>query len=169
MMSEAIVQHRDGVVTCNSYTDQQERFIDSIVNGSCQTDAARMAEYAFPAQAAHYLVRQSHIQAEIRRRLERRLITEAAPLALNALISVASNERVSPAARVSAANSLMDRSGIVAAVAAKAPPSDKPIADMGLPELDAFISAGIEALERRRRSIDAEEAQIIGASPGIEG
>jgi hypothetical protein len=147
---------------------QQEKFVEQLVIGNTQTEAARIAGYQFPDQAAYRLVRLPKIAREIRDRSEALLLTRGAVVGVNTLIKIAENEKAPAAARVQAANSLLDRAGIGKKETKSANSlSTKPIGEMDLSELDAFIKAGTEALNRQRSNKTAEDAQIIDVDAQI--
>lgn len=145
----------------DSLTDLRKKFVDLVVIGNNPTESARLAGYSDPRQAAYYLLRQPKVAAAIRARSEALLMTEGAVVGVGTLLQVAKNEKYSPAARVRAAESLLDRAGIGVKPKENQPLGAKPIGDMDLGELDAFIKAGSAALERHRQAASATDAQII--------
>lgn len=147
-----------------NFTNQQSKFVDLVVIGNNPTESARLCGYAHPKQSAYYLLRLPKIAHEIRARSEVLLMTHGAVVGVGTLISIAQNEKASSAARVSAANSLLDRAGIGVKAPQKPALSDKPVADMDLSELDAFIRAGSAALERQRATKGAQDVHIIEES-----
>ena len=155
-------------ITANSeargLSEKQDKFVRQLVIGNTQTEAARLAGYAFPDQDAYRLVRLPKIQREIRDRTEALLNTVGAIVGVGTLLSIAKNEKSPAAARVQAANSLLDRVGIGKKDAPKQSLSDKDISGMDVAALDAFIAGGMAEMERRKLQKDAVDAVIIEGS-----
>lgn len=96
-------------------TDMQKRFsLEFASNGGNATAAAKAAGYS--AKSAHeqgrQLLENPKVQEAIMRELMR-LRFRSGSIGLEAMISIATNERVSAAARVSAARSLMEHAGML--------------------------------------------------------
>lgn len=145
-------------------SERQDKFVDMVVSGLNPTEAARVAQYNHPKQDAWRLLQLPKIQREIRDRSTALLDTKGAVVGVNTLIKIAENEKAPAAARVQAANSLLDRAGIGKKDSKSQGLGDKSISEMGLAELDAFIRAGSEALARERAKKDATDATIIDAT-----
>lgn len=96
-------------------TDMQKRFsLEFASNGGNATAAAKTAGYS--AKSAHeqgrQLLENPRVQEAIMRELMR-LRFRSGSIGLEAMISIATNERASAAARVSAARSLMEHAGMI--------------------------------------------------------
>lgn len=136
-------------------TEQQKTFVREYVrNGGCGADAARAAGYAAsrPAQQAHDLLALPHVQEAVHREQARLIGGTLASKAIEvvhrilhdeALAATVSGQKV----QLEAAKSVLDRAGHVAPKASEPEMiGDKPITEMSLDELDAFIRQGQAAL-----------------------
>jgi hypothetical protein len=96
-------------------TDRQKRFaLEYASNGGNATAAAKAAGYS--SKSAHEQGRQNleipHVQEAIHKELMRQRFRSGA-IGLEAMIQIATNEKAPPAARVSAARSLLEHAGMV--------------------------------------------------------
>lgn len=136
-------------------TEQQKTFVREYVrNGGCGADAARAAGYAAsrPAQQAHDLLALPHVQEAVHREQARLIGGTLASKAIevvhrilhdDALAGTVSGQKV----QLEAAKSVLDRAGHIAPKAWEPEMiGDKPITEMSLDELDAFIRQGQAAL-----------------------
>jgi hypothetical protein len=151
----------EGRAPGSGLTTQQAAFVREYVgNGFNAGAAAKAAGYADNGISAWRLMRNSAVQAEVRRWMETTLRTEAAPKALGFLVRALDDQRLSGAARVRAAENLLEMSGYKGSGARPAlqMPTDKPMAQWTLEELDAFVHAGQKSLQQleqtRARTID---------------
>jgi hypothetical protein len=158
-------------------TDLQARWALGVSHGLGPTIAAQVAGYANPSVAGARLVRDPRVRAIIRERRNRRL-DKLASLSLCELEALIKDRKISPAVRFNAIKLSLALAGHVEP---KAPETDedalggKPVSEMGLAELDAFIAS-----ERAKRANDAKpvmealaiddgEVQLEGApTPGLE-
>jgi phage terminase small subunit len=138
-------------------TDQQKAFVREYVrNGGSGADAARAAGYsaARPAQQAHDLLALPHIQEAIHREQARLigggLASKAVEVVQRILHDAALADTVSgQKLQLEAAKTVLDRAGHIAPKASEAEMiGDKPLTEMSLDELDAFIRAGQAALAK---------------------
>lgn len=147
-------------------TEPQRKYLEAIVNGNNQTDAARLAGYKFPEQQGYYLARQPKMRALIRQALLNRLESDGAAIAVNTLIKIAQNEKAPAGARVMASNSLLDRAGIASKVLEKQREGgQKALSDMTVDELDAFIQAGQAAISKARDAAAIEGTAVPVDNP----
>jgi hypothetical protein len=154
-MSESLVVNEN-----RSLTEKQSHFVRLIVQGLKQMQAAELAGYSAPSQDGCKLMRLPHILEAIQLETARRLAGEAVPLAVGTLINVMRNEKAPASARVSAANSVLDRAGIGVRKGEQAALAKDP-ENMNLDELNTFIQAGAAALASKRSSATAEDAVIV--------
>lgn len=170
-------------------TDKQGQFVTHFVAcGGDRVKAAELAGYSSPAQDAYRLMRLPHVLAAIRAEREREIMTKGAATAWATMQDLMTNARYTGAVKFQAARWTLEAagSGLAAHRAALGlPDSDKPLSEMTLTELDAFMSAGRQALdtlkEQRERVIegqivpdarnnarntDSEDAQVIDLDSG---
>jgi hypothetical protein len=122
-------------------TDKQSAFVDAKVRGLSNTEAARLAGFAFPKQEASRLMHSTPSVTEaIRKGLSLRLHT-AAPDALGVLEEIMRDPEAPAPARIRAACHILDRclGPVTAAQAAVDDGEDKPIGEMSVAELEAYI------------------------------
>ncbi len=151
-------------------TEMQAAFVSAYFDSSDATKAARSAGYEQSTAhvAAYRLLRTPHVLAAIQAETERRMRTEAAPVAYRVLLDIVRNTAVRPEVRVSAAKTLLDRAGHIAPSPAKADKDgvDKPDNEKTADELRAEIQALERALSDRAKPVDSptgeqEEPQAI--------
>jgi hypothetical protein len=143
-------------------TDLQTRWALGISLGLGPTEAARIAGYANPSVAGARLGRDPRIRAIIRERRNRRL-DKLASLSLCELEALIKDRKISPAVRFNAIKLSLALAGHVEP---KAPGDEdalngKPVSEMGLAELDAFI--------RDERAKRADGARLVIDATAIEG
>ena len=133
--------------------DRERTFVDALVkNGGNQKAAATAAGYAHPAIAGHKVARRPRVMAELRAARERTLNNRLATLALNTMEELMSDTKVSPAVRFQAARWTLEAAGhSPRALRDIGFDPDKPLTEMNLSELQAFIAAGSQALEHLKQ------------------
>lgn len=144
-------------------TDKQAAFVRELVrNGGSQTDAARVAGYGDAGARAWELMQLPHVLAAIRAETER-MITGAGPKSISWMLKALDDAKMAGAVRFQCAKWLAEAAGHGLAAQRTAlglPLQDKPLSEMTLDELDAFISAGKAATDRlkqdRARTIEGE-------------
>ena len=144
-------------------TDKRKEFIRHYVKGVKQTEAARLAGFAFPSVEAVRLLDNSEVQAAVQAELVRRVQTEGQAIAFNFLINTITDEKAPWSARTECAR-IVSNKGPLSDMALKAAyqPADKPMNEMSLAELEAFIKGGQAALEKERqaRALPAEFVDV---------
>lgn len=142
-------------------TAKQSEFVRQFVAlGGQQGKAAMLAGYASPDPAAYQLMRLPHIQAAIRAE-QARLVLEGGAKGLRWMVGALDDPKLPGAVRFQSAKWLAEAAGHgLAAQRAQLglPASDKPLSDMTLDELDAFIAAGKRGVEHMKAQA-AEQAQ----------
>lgn len=142
-------------------TDKQALFVKAYVEvGGNALRAAEQAGYAEPRSSAHYLTRQPHVMAAIRAE-QSRFVLEGGAKALKWMVGALDDAKLPGAVRFQSAKWLAEAAGHgLAAQRAQLglPASDKPLSDMTLDELDAFIAAGKRGVEHMKAQA-AEQAQ----------
>jgi len=140
-------------------TEMQERFAYGLSLGLGPTQTAQIVGYANPSVQGARNMRDPRIRVHVRA-LRGRRIDKLASLGLHVLESLLKDPKISPAVRLKAAETVLSLAGHVAPKAME--PSDafgnKPISDMTIDELDAFIEA-----ERVKRA-DAAKPVIDGTT-----
>jgi phage terminase small subunit len=138
-------------------TEQQKTFVREYVgNGGCGADAARAAGYAAsrPAQQAHDLLALPHIQEAIHREQSRLIGGNLASKAVEVVHRILHDDALAGSVagqklQLEAAKTVLDRAGHIAPKASEPEMiGDKPITEMSLEELEAFIREGQAALAR---------------------
>jgi hypothetical protein len=122
-------------------TDKQSAFVDAKVRGLSNTEAARLAGFAFPKQEASRLMHSTpNVADAIRKGVALRLHT-AAPDALGVLEDIMRDTAAPAPARIRAACHILDRclGRATAQQASSSDSDDKPIGEMSVAELEAYI------------------------------
>lgn len=186
---KALARASDGTITgMTGLTEKQGQFVRSYcLNGGNATEAARTAGYAQPETRGYELTRLPHVLAAIRAERERSIMAEGASIAWATMRDLMQNPKYTGAVKFQAARWTLEAagSGLAAHRAALGlPETDKPLSEMTLSELDAFMSAGRQALDalkdQRERTIEgvvvgdarndarnsgADDAQVIDSTP----
>ena len=93
-------------------TDKQSKFVDYFVaEGKTQTEAARLAGYSFPEYEGYRLVRQPRMIQVIQAARPKYYQTNLANVAVSTLQQVMQDTNDPPAARVSAARTVLELAG----------------------------------------------------------
>lgn len=185
----ALTRASNGTFTgVGALTEQQATFVREYVkNGGNAQLAVEAAGYSSKIYG-YTLVKLPHIQAAIRAERERAIATEGASIAWATMKDLMQNPKYTGAVKFQAAKWTLEAagSGLAAHRAALGlPDNDKPLSEMTLAELDAFMSAGKQALdtlrEQRERVIEGvivddardnarnpegEDAQLIDLTGG---
>ena len=89
-------------------TDQAAAFIDAIVDGKNQTQAARIAGYAFPAQSGCTLMKSPGIVAKIQQERQKIFHTDLCSVATSTLKEILIDKECAPAARIAAVRTVYE-------------------------------------------------------------
>ena len=117
--------------------DNRKEFVKNYVGGMDQTNAARKAGYAHPGHEGYRLMQDPAIQAAIQAEIILRVHTEGMTLAVNALINILKNDKLSAGARVDAARLILNKGPLNdAAIQKTHGNSDKSLTEMSLVELE---------------------------------
>lgn len=158
----------DGQIGPEGLTDKQALFVKALVAGHKQGQAAEIAGYVgYPDSNASRLVRLPHIQRAIQRETERRLFTEGVPAALEFMVKAPADKKLPGAVRYQCAKWVMEAAGHGLAAQRAAlglPGEDKPLDQMSVGELEAFLSAGQSAIA----AIKARDGIIDGSARNVE-
>ena len=134
-------------------TDKRQEYIKGFVAGLDQTNAARKAGFAYPAQEAVRLMHDPAILAAIQAELVRRVQCEGMTIAVNFLINCVKDEKFAGSVRLEAAKVLINKGPLNdAAIKEAYRPDDKPLNEMSLAELEAFIQGGVAALDKAKQA-----------------
>lgn len=154
-------------------TEKQALFVKALVAGHKQGKAAEIAGYTGYADSnASRLVRLPHIQRAIQRETERRLFTEGVPAALEFMVKAPADKKLPGAVRYQCAKWVMEAAGHGLAAQRAAlglPGEDKPLDQMSVGELEAFLSAGqsaIAAIKARDGIIDHDARNVEDSTLG---
>lgn len=160
-------------------TEKQALFVKFYVElGGQVVKATEAAGYA-DGRFGYQLQRLPHVQAALRVEQSRVIMGEGASKAVRFMVNALDDPKMSGAVRFQAAKWLAEAAGHGLAAHRAAlglPASDKPLSEMTLDELDAFIGAGKHAVtklkEDRARTIegqlvhsDARSGDVIDAQP----
>lgn len=163
----------EGQVGPEGLTEKQALFVKALVAGHKQGQAAEMAGYiGYPDSNASRLVRLPHIQRAIQRETERRLLAEGVPAALQFMVTAPGDKKLPGAVRYQCAKWVMEAAGHGLAAQRAAlglPGDDKPLDEMSVGELEAFLSAGqsaIAAIKSRDGIIDGSARNVEASTMG---
>lgn len=141
-------------------TEMQATFVKHYSNGLNQTKAAELAGYSNPPTDAWRLLQTQSIIDAISRQMQTRLMTEGQQVALAFMLKAPGDEKLPGAVRFQAAKWLAESAGHGLAAQRAAlglPADDKPLSEMSITELDAFLAAGRGAIAQ----IKANEMRTI--------
>ncbi len=137
----------------NGLTIRRKRFVDNYVSGYSQTDAAKSAGFADPKGEGYRLMQEPVIQAAIQTELVKRVQCEGMSVAVNFLINCVKDEKFTGSVRIEAAKVLINKGPLNdAAIKDAYKPADKPLNEMSLSELEAFIQGGVAALDKAKQA-----------------
>lgn len=147
-------------------TEKQKNFAYQYVRlGGNRTRAAQAAGYSSPDNRTSYLlVNNPLIQQEIRKQREKQLHTETATLALSVMTDLMIDTKISPSVRFQAARWTLEAAGHNSNEnKGLGFDQDKPLTEMSLNELQAFIAAGSQAVEtmKQPRVVNADSARTF--------
>jgi hypothetical protein len=146
-------------VADNHLTDLQRAFVGYVVEGIPPSEAAAAAGYA-PANAgvqASQLMRKAHVQTALLVETRRRFAA-LAPVALEVLRKIMSDDTAPKGVRVDAAKAVLDRGGFPALRTSEGSGGGRGLNEMTIDELREFVAKGEAEL--------CEHARLIG--PGSE-
>lgn len=156
-------------------TEKQAEFARQFVLlGGQPMKAAEAAGYA-GGRIGYQLTRLPHVQAAIRRETER-MVMEGGAKGVGWMVKALDDAKLPGAVRFQSAKWLAEAAGHGLAAQRAAlglPAQDKPLSDMTLDELDAFISAGKAGIERlkqdRERTIEGSVVRDDARNDGGDG
>lgn len=133
-------------------TEKQALFVSNFVsNGGDKRSAVVNAGYttAWPVQVASQMLAQENIREALRQEREKYIGSDLAGLALNTMRDLMADDSTPASTRFQAAKWSLETAGHgTQAAKHNLPDPDKPLSSMSLSELETFISAGREALDR---------------------
>lgn len=89
-------------------SDKAAEFIDAIINGKNQTQAAKQAGYASPAQAGYMLMKSPGIVAKIRQERQRLFHTDLCSVATTTLKEIISDPDAPQSARIAGCRTVLE-------------------------------------------------------------
>lgn len=145
-------------------TDKQRLFVRALVrNGGNATGAAEEAGYGDPRSRGWELMQLPHVLAAIRAETERMMAGGGAK-AVGWMVKALDDTKLAGAVRFQCAKWLAEAAGHGLAAQRAAlglPGADKPLSEMTLDELDAFIAAGKAGVEHLKRERLAQQERTI--------
>lgn len=158
-------QPSDGrFISGRGLTHKQRSFVSAyVLNGGNGTTAAETAGYSHPRTDAYHLLRLPHVIDAIRQERGVSIETEGACMAWATMQAIMRDPQYSGAVKFQAAKWTLEQSGhgLAAQRAQLGLPSDKPLSEMNLQELEAFITAGGVALQ----ALQQQRANTIDVTP----
>ncbi|MBD9674907.1 hypothetical protein IB275_30300 [Pseudomonas sp. PDM21] len=138
----------------------RQTFVRLMARTGLATESARQAGYGCPESAAYRLMGDPRAVEAVRLERQRLLEGEVAGLAYAGLVQLITDERSTPpSVRFQACKFALEVAGHGRQEADGLPDHTKPLADMTLAELGAFIQAGEQALESFKRG--AIEGEVV--------
>lgn len=153
--------------TTRGLSEKQAAFVKAYVSGLSQTKSAEVAGYSCPGPDAWRLLQTQSVIDAITRETQNRLMTEGQQVALGFMLKAPGNEKLPGAVRFQAAKWVMEAAGHGLAAQRAAlglPGDDKPLDEMSVGELEAFLSAGQSAIA----AIKARDGIIDGSARNVE-
>ena len=89
-------------------SDQAGIFIDEIINGKNQTQAAKIAGYAHPAQSGHMLMKSPGIVAKIQQERQKLFQTDLANVATATLKEIITDKDAPSSARIAGCRTVLE-------------------------------------------------------------
>ena len=89
-------------------SDQAARFFEEIINGKNQTQAAKLAGYAHPAQSGHVLMKSPGIVAKIQQERQKLFQTDLANCAVTTLREIITDKTASSSARIQGCRTVLE-------------------------------------------------------------
>lgn len=145
-------------LTLGGLTEKQSRFVACYVMGSGNAKAAaKEAGYESAHQEGWRLLQLPHIRAAICVARDRIIRTDLAQLGLATMRELMEDKETPAHVRLQAARWSLEAAGHAAAKSLGLPAADKPLAEMSVDELKAFVEHGKTALD----SLKSASAPII--------
>jgi phage terminase small subunit len=89
-------------------SDQAAAFVEAIVNGKNQTQAAKIAGYAHPAQSGYTLMKSPGIVAKIQQERQKLFHTDLCSVATTTLRSILEDKEASSSSRIAAVRTVYE-------------------------------------------------------------
>jgi hypothetical protein len=158
MQAGAVVNGARGRLTAGtSLTEKQEKFVEGIVKGLGQMDAARVAGYSDGSREGWRLMRVPAVALAIKERQTAQIMGDLSGVAMSTLRAVMVDETAPAAARVSAAKWTLEAAGHGLAAALGSARlgldvSDKPLSALSLSELEDMAQSAAASVESIKRA-----------------
>ena len=91
-----------------NYSDKANNFIDAIINGKTQAEAARVSGYAHPAQAGYMLMKSPKIVAKIQQERQKLFQTDLANVATATLKEIILDKDAPSSARIAGCRTVLE-------------------------------------------------------------
>ena len=136
--------------------EMQTEIVRHVGAGRELAEAASLAGYTFPEDAAALFRRDPRFALSLHQEMQRRIAIEGAPLSLGLLLTVVKDGTADPRLRVVAARDLIDRAGHIAPKAMESAVRDrvKDPHEMTTEELRDFVDAGEAELADRAKPVE---------------
>jgi hypothetical protein len=148
-----------------SLTEMQLVFINYLVEGLTQTEAARLAGYSHPSEQAWHLVRHPRIQDELQVRRQARIVSRTVGLALAAMDAALEDPKASHTAKFPYVKLALALGGHHERVNDAKGIQNKDLSEMTPDELAQTIAEARQAradIEARMRDVTPNDAQKDG-------
>jgi hypothetical protein len=148
-----IPAHIAGLTDENGFTEKESVFVECMLSGMNKTDSAKKAGYAEPGRAGHTVAKRPQVRDAIYSGIMSRLETDGVQIASQTLLDLMKPENP-PSVRLGAASKVLETARNAKSDRENKDLDTKDIYDMSADQLDAFISAGFGALEKRGKVLD---------------
>jgi len=121
-----------------NYSDKANSFIDAIINGKNQSEAARVSGYASPAQAGYMLMRSPKIVAKIQQERQKLYQTDLANVATATLKEIILDKDAPSSARIAGCRTVLEVCNMIGKHSTK-DNDNKALAEMSPEQLAGLI------------------------------
>ena len=144
-------------------TDQAAAFIDAIVDGKNQTQAARIAGYAFPAQSGCTLMKSPGIVAKIQQERQKIFHTDLCSVATSTLKEILIDKECAPAARIAAVRTVYEVCNMIGKHSTK-DNDNRALGEMSPQQLAGLIATLEETKITLAKEVQPQEQQQQGVA-----
>ena len=143
-----------------NYSDKANNFIDAIINGKNQSEAARLSGYASPAQAGYMLMKSPKIVAKIQQERQKLFQTDLANVATSTLREIMLDKDAPSSARIAGCRTVLEICNMIGKHSTK-DNDNRALAEMSPQQLAGLIST----LEETKITLakEVQPPQVIAA------
>ena len=127
------------VPAAQNYSDKANNFIDAIIDGKNQAEAARVSGYAHPAQAGYMLMKSPKIVAKIQQERQRIFQTDLASVATSTLKEIMLDKDASSSSRIAGCRTVLEVCNLIGKHSTK-DNDNRTLAEMTPQQLAGLIS-----------------------------